>query len=184
MPTHPHRRRPIRLAPPILLTGLIATGCSFTLGDTAESVAEEVIEGDLAEGAGLGTIEATCPAPPDQDLGTTFECTATSDLGDLRFIAEIQEDDVVFVRPLNVMDEADLSAVEETATGLLGQMVGIELDPALMDCGPAPVRIEDDLSFTCEMTDPSNDDVYEATITFADEQFDQIDVALSEEPIR
>lgn len=176
------RRRTRQIASSLAVFGVVAAGCS--IGDTAENVAEEVIEGDLATQTGVGTIDASCPTPPDQDVGTTFRCTATSDLGELRFLAEIQEGDIVFVRPLNVMDDNDLTAVAAAATDIVGTEVGIDLDPELMDCGEAPVRIEDDLSFRCELTDPINADVYEATITFADEDFEQIDVELSEEPIR
>ena len=46
----------------LVVTAVVAAGCSFSfsIGDTPESVAQELIEGELAEQLGIGEITATC----------------------------------------------------------------------------------------------------------------------------
>ncbi len=79
------RRRPLRARTLLLTlaTLFVVTACSgdisFSIGgQSVDDAAVELIEGDLADQIGLGELTAACPEVPDAEVGTEFDCTATT----------------------------------------------------------------------------------------------------------
>ena len=63
-------------------SALMLAGCFTTTGDFKENAEEFIVENeDLAEAIGVGFTSATCQEPANRDVGTTFLCSATDDLG-------------------------------------------------------------------------------------------------------
>ncbi|MEM8924477.1 MAG: hypothetical protein AAGD35_13330 [Actinomycetota bacterium] len=167
----------------VLVVGaLVAAGCSFSIGDTPASVAEGLIEGELAEQIGLNDVTAECEVPPNSDAGTTFTCTSTSDRGEVRYVATMEDDDTVFVAPDNVMDAGDIDQLEAFALGLLAEEFDITFGDDDMTCGPAPLVIPADRALLCDVVEPASGDVYEATVTFTSDDYDNVDISIADEP--
>ena len=175
-------KRFIRGATALTVVTVVAAGCSFSLGDTPEGVAKELIEGELAADAGLGEITATCEEPPNSDPGTTFECTSPTDYGEIRWLAEMADEDTVNVSSLNLLYGDDLAGLEEAAVASLEAQVGIALGTENLDCGDDLVVLGADLTVACALTDPDNGDVYDTEISFTDLQTGQFDIVVADQP--
>ena len=154
----------------------VGAGCSF--GDTPNGVAEELIEGQLAEEYGLGEIDAVCEVPPNSDEGTTFTCTADAEIGLTRWGAEMISEDTVQIRPLNLLNDEEIGILEEAAIVQLG----VTIDAENMDCGVGPILLADDLSIPCALTDPTTGDVFDATVQITDLETGGLEVQLSDTP--
>jgi hypothetical protein len=174
----------IRSAAVLAVVTVVATGCSFVLGDTPDGVAVELIEGELAEEAGLGEVTATCEEPPNSDPGTTFECTSNSDYGEIRWSAEMIDEETVNVTSVNFLSVADVVTLEESAVVALEGQYGISIGTENFDCGEEPIVLGDDLTVLCAATDPITGDVHDAEITFIDLQTGNFDVVVAEQPRR
>lgn len=147
---------------------VLAAGCSFSIGDTPTNVAEEVIEGDLAEQIGITDVEADCEVETSRDVGTTFTCTSTSNIGDIEYRATIEEDDTVFVEPTNVLSPDNISAIEANTPGV--------------DCGDGAVVVGSDDTLTCAYTDPGDGLVYDVFIQFTDLTAGLYDITQADTP--
>lgn len=156
----------------IVVTGVVvlglATGCSFSIGDTPTNEAEEVIEGDLAEQIGLTDVEADCEVETSGDVGATFTCTSTSDIGDIEYRATIEEDDTVFVEPTNVLSPDNIAAIEANTPGV--------------DCRDGAVVVGSDNTLTCAYTDPGDGLVYDVFIQFTDLESRLYDITQADAP--
>ncbi|MEL7157906.1 MAG: hypothetical protein AAFN30_15115 [Actinomycetota bacterium] len=169
------------LAGVIACASLIA-GCSFSIGDTPTNAAEEVIEGDLAEQLGLSGLSADCEVPANQDVGTTFDCTSDAEIGEIRWLATIQEDDIVNVRDVNLLTAEQLVNLENAAVDLLEEGSGQALGYENFSCGVAPVVIPADLTVSCELIDPVNGDSYDTDLVFASDEYTEFTVTVAETP--
>ncbi len=167
-----------------LASVLVLGACSFSasVGDTPTSVAEDLIEGELADDLGLAEVTAECAEPPDEDVGATFACTSDSDLGLVRWEATIAEDDTVSVESLNLLSENDVALLEESAVAELEASVGQPLGAESFDCGSEPVVLDDADEFVCALTDPVNGDVYDTTITILDTDSGRFEFEVADSP--
>lgn len=173
----------------ILLIGAVAaaatlTGCSFSIGgDTPTNVAEEAIEGDLADQAGLTDVTADCEeVSSDAEVGSTFTCTSTSDVGDIDWLATIQEDDIVNVQSLNLLSAEDVVALEEAAVDVIEQQSGRRLGYENYSCGVGPIGLAGDSILNCELIDPDNGDVYDSTLEITDFDTGAFNVDVADQP--
>ncbi|MEM8924476.1 MAG: hypothetical protein AAGD35_13325 [Actinomycetota bacterium] len=157
---------------------VVMTGCSFSgsfnVGGTPSSTAEEVIEGDLATEIGLTDVEAECGTPANEDVGATFECVSTSNLGEILYRATIQEDEFVNVLAINVLSAEQLGRVEELSTPVIADEAGRPFAASDLACGPAPVLIPESLVVVCRLTDPADGATYDAEVLFRDD-YDTLD---------
>ena len=142
--------------------------CSFSTGTTPENAGEEVIEGALSEQSGLVYVDAKCVAPAANEVGETFTCTAMTDDGvAVTFQGVVDPDDSIFVAPSNIIDADDMSTVETEAAGLLGEDIGVVIDPSDVDCPDETSVLVDD-QLRCVITDVSNNERYEMILTATD----------------
>jgi hypothetical protein len=158
------------------------SGCSFSIGDTPEGVAEELIEGELAEELSLGEISATCEAPPDRDPGTTFTCTSPTDVGEVRWLATMEDESTVNVSSVNLLDDEDVAALEEAAVRVLEAEVGIPLGVENFDCGTGPLVIGTDGLVPCTLTDPTTGDLYDSEVEITDLEAGDFNVSVADQP--
>lgn len=142
---------------------ILFVACSGDAGATAEAL----IETELAEQLDIGVLEATCDQPDDLVAGAEFSCTATNGEGatielDARFV----EDDRFEVWAVNAIPKTDLPALEADIARALGEQSGVEIPVENADCGEESVILGGG-TFTCELTDPTDDSVYEVTVSTA-----------------
>lgn len=155
---------------PVLVLALTAAtvGCSFSIGgQSPESAGEELIEGDLSELLGLDLTDAECDEPAENEPGEEFSCTATAPEGaTVTFDGIIESDDEIFVAASNVVLADEMTAVAEEAASVLGPEVGVEIDPADIEC-PTESTVLDEGRLRCEIIDPATGDRYELTATLS-----------------
>lgn len=167
------------------LAGVAAlSACS---GDPA-GAGVEVIEGELADQIGLGELEAECDEPDDRDVGTEFTCTATTEDDEVvELNAVFDAEDEVFVYPTNILLDSEMSTVEAEAAQVLGAEIGVEVDPADIECPVETMVLGADGILDCTITDPATGDRFALTATFGDhvrdEGFQERNYAIGEEAI-
>jgi hypothetical protein len=150
---------------------LLAAGCSVDVsvsfgGDDAAAAAEDLIEDDIADQAGIGPLEATCEEIGDPQPGDTFTCTATTEDGEtIRFDAVMEEDDMVDVESVNLVTADGLDLIEGLAAQALEESVGATLGSENFDCGDRGLVVEPGGTIGCVLTDPATGTLYDATVT-------------------
>jgi hypothetical protein len=72
---------------------LALSGCFTSTTDYREKAEEFIVEdAGVADGLGVALMSATCTEPVDQEVGTTYACTAIDENGDTwGFEVEIAE---------------------------------------------------------------------------------------------
>lgn len=150
---------------------LLAAGCSVDVsvsfgGADAAAAAEDLIEEDIADQAGIGPLEATCEEIDDPQPGDTFTCTATTEDGEtIRFDAVMEEDDMVDVESVNLVTADGLDLIEGLAVQALEESVGATLGTENFDCGDKGLVVEPGGTIGCVLTDPATGTLYDATVT-------------------
>lgn len=150
---------------------LLAAGCSVDVsvsfgGADAAAAAEDLIEDDIADQAGIGPLEATCEEIDDPQPGDTFTCTATTGDGEtIRFDAVMEEDDMVDVESVNLVTADGLDLIEGLAAQALEESVGATLGTENFDCGDKGLVVEPGGTIGCVLTDPATGTLYDATVT-------------------
>lgn len=165
----------------------LIAGCSFSFGGADYGgTAVKVIEGELADEIGLGKLEATCDeVPSDAGVDDTFDCTAeTRDGDEIEFEATIEPEKRVGVNTTNLISEEGLTAIEGRAVEVLETEVGETLGEENFDCGEGPIVFNPKTDvLACELTDPSNGDLYDAEVELSDLSDDAaVSVSVAEEP--
>lgn len=142
--------------------------CSFSTGTSPDEAAVKLIEGALSEQSGLVFVGAECNAPAANEVGETFTCTATTDDGAaVTFDGVVDPDDQIFVAPSNIISAEDMAIVKDEAAEVLGEDIGVTIDPDDVDCPDVTTVLVDD-RLRCEITDVATGDVYEMYLTATD----------------
>ena len=166
-----------RSAVPAILVAvaLLVSACSGSVefsfgGQTPAEAAIELIEGDeMALRLGIDDLTgAVCDDPPDREIGTVFNCTATSGGKTVEFDVELEAEDRIFAGPTNVVDRTVLGNYATSAVRSLNSANGFELPDDAIDCGTQTVVLDSDRQMICTLTDPDNGDLYDAVLTVRD----------------
>ena len=150
---------------------LVVAGCSVDVsvsfgGADAAQAAVDLIEGELADKAGIGPLDATCEEIDNPEPGDTFTCTATTEDGEtIRFDAVMEADEIVDVESVNLVTAEGLNAIEELAVQALEESVGETLGRDNFDCGDRGMVVEPGGTIACVLTDPVSGAMYDATVT-------------------
>lgn len=140
---------------------LVVVACSTTEPDVA---AVDLIEGDLTEQIGLGPLSGDCDDPTDTSTGDEFSCTGTTDDGEIiQFTAVFESDDEVFIYPTNLVVDSSLFEAEAATT--LGPELGIEIDPAQIECPEGTIVLDAEGQMPCTITDAETGGVFPLTVT-------------------
>ena len=165
----------------ILAVGLTACSGSFSIGGLDYSGrAETLIEDDLADKIGLGDLDAECQEFLEETVGETSTCTGTAEDGRvIQFETTIEPDEFVDVQTTNFMSAAYIEQLEESALALVVDDETAR-EGITLECADTSL-IVDDLVLVCEIfDDPAL--VYDATITFEDNTFENFAINVAEEP--
>lgn len=174
--------RPARLVVGASAGALLLAAC----GGDASTTAVAVIESELADQIGLGDLEAECDQPDEAVVGQVFGCTAETVDGDtIVFEAEFEEDDRIFVYPVNLVEAASMSNVEAAAAATLSGEVGEAIDPSDVECPDRTVVLDAAESFQCEITRAATGQRFGLTVTLTDfvrdEGFQSVEFLVGEE---
>ena len=151
----------------LFATGLLAVACT-TESVNPEEEAVDLIEGELADQAALGPLTADCPPAGDVEAGDSFDCTGTTEDGQVvEFTAEVTDEGAGEIVSTNLLTPEDIPTLADSAATVLAEQNGAE---------PAPLACDDSSGFVlapgatldCELTDPATDDTLGATITITD----------------
>lgn len=142
--------------------------------------AVQLIEGELADGMGLGPVAAQCDSPPSNEVGTTWNCEGTVDGQVATFVALIDREDNVSVNSTNVIPADQVSIVSDTAMRQLNESVGGSLPDEAMDCGDVTIILPASNEFICGLD--VGTDVYDATITITDPSVGGFEVVVADTP--
>jgi len=67
----------------VVVAAVSLAGCFTSTADYRKKAERFIVENPgVAEGLGVALVSATCVEPTNQDVGTTFACTATDENGD------------------------------------------------------------------------------------------------------
>lgn len=170
------------------VAGVGALALAACGGDATET-AEALIESEIAEQVGLGDLDATCDDPPNNDVGTTYDCTATTADGQtLTFLTRFTAEDEIFVQPSNVLVESEIPVIEAEAARVLGPEIGVEIDPETIECPTAAaIVLPEDGTIDCTIVRPDDGVVFPLTITLENFDFDtgfqNLFVQVGDEPL-
>lgn len=158
-----------------VLIGLGSAACSgsvdFSFGSqTPAQAAVDLIEGEaMAQRLGLPPMTNTlCQDPADNEVGTTFSCSAESAGQAVDFEVVLEEDDRIFAGPTNVVDSFAVSRLETTAVQSLNRQNDFTLAEDAMECGDESVVLNREMQMTCALTDQSTGLVFDALVTVND----------------
>jgi hypothetical protein len=172
----------------MIVVALALSACggsaSFSFGgkDSPETVAEDLIEGELSDQLGFGALVASCESPGTSDVGTTFTCTGTVGATTIDFAAEVDREDHVSVVSTNVLLASDLVALETAAVQVLNDQFDLGLPEGAVDCGDSAVVLNTANEMVCALTDPGNGDIYDATLTITDMDQGTFDIDVAAAP--
>ena len=173
------RRRVVALIV-LAVIAMLAASCgsaSFSIGGkSVEEAAEELIAGDLADQLGLGALTPDCPAVEDPEVGTTFQCTATTpDGATIEFDGVVSSEDIVNVQATNVAEGAILEQGVAATFNAQNPDAGVTADDVA--CGGDKVVVVD-RQVICEVT-PPNGPTQTATLTINDLAAGDIDTVFT-----
>lgn len=174
----------------LLLAGSAAGGCSGSLnfGGSSDNgfttAGEELIEGELADGIGLGPLDASCSGE-ELSAGDTFECSAAAGgLGDIQFIGTINDQgDRVNITSTNLLLAEQVEEIEAFAASLIEEQTGSPIGADNFECADSSLIVASGETIECLVTDPSDGTVYGATVIVDDVTQPSIRVDLGD-PIR
>gem|GEM_PF-577531 len=161
----------------ILAVVLLGTACSasfnFSAGDGAAGAvdtAEELIEGvAMMQRLNIDPItDASCEEPAELEVGTVFNCTATSDGKTIEFEVEVMDEDTIFAAPQNMVSADVLGTLTREAVQSLNEQNGFNLAPDALDCGTGGVVLDANDAMFCELTDQASGARFETQITIRD----------------
>lgn len=146
----------------LLATGmLIMAACggsiSFSIGgESVEDAAEDLIEGELADGLGLGELSAACEDVDEPQVGSKFSCLATTENGQVvKIDGEVDREDHINLLTSNYISVDGLRSLETIAEESLREQNGLEVIDDAIDCGNDPIVFGDDAAILCAITDPT-----------------------------
>lgn len=133
------------------------------------SLATEMITGDLATNLGLGPLASTCAAPPVLAFDTTFDCTATTEVGHIVHLrGSITPEGKLAVTTTNVVSAAALPSFEREVAANLNDSIGSNFTAESVDCGESAIVLPADFTMGCALVMPSSGQVFDVTLTITD----------------
>ncbi len=151
---------------------------------TIRQTAESMIQTDVASAAGLGELVAICPDVTGAVVGTTFDCTATTEQQRIvSLTATIVETGHISLVTTNLITAAALPSFELAAVEALNVAVpGTRLDNDAIDCGDVPVLIGQDNIVLCALLDPHTQKLFDVSLTVANIEARQFSLVVADQP--
>lgn len=105
-----------------------------------------------------------------------------TDIGEISWLATIEDEETVSVTSTNLLDDSDLRALEAGAVSELEAEVGARLGVENFACGAGPIVVGQDGAVPCVLTDPQSGDIFDSTLTITDFESGTFDIAVAEQP--
>lgn len=158
-----------------VLAVVVLSGCSgsFSFGTSSDdrylNAGKELIEGDLADQIGLGSLDATCVGT-ELEAGDTFDCTATAGgLEPIRFVGTVDADEEgVNLSSTNLLLADQVEQVEAFSASLIAEQTSVAIEPQHFECADTSIIIENGGILDCRLTDPTDGTIYQAPVTMQD----------------
>ena len=148
-----------RVAVAVLAASMTSAACSgevsFSIsGQSPESAAETVIEGEIADLLGWELV-ATCPDADDPTEGDTFSCTAPAPGGEtIEFLTTVGDGEVD-VQTTNVLRADAVELFEAAALDLVRADTGAPYPDGSLECTDDAIVLPADGVVDCVLTDPT-----------------------------
>ena len=156
-------------------SALAVSACSGEVSISAGSAepgeeAVQLIEGRLADEAALGPLTADCSDAADIEAGGSFDCTGTTDDGQvIEFTADVTEDGTGEVNSTNLATPQGISLLAEEAAQVLSEQNGVELPADSVTCDDSQgLIIATGATLDCEVDDPQSGENIGALLTITD----------------
>lgn len=169
----------------------LLVGCSGGDGDesaaasstTPFSVAETMIDGELADDIGLGPLTSSCDDPGLLAVGVTFGCVATTETGVAIGVQGLVNDEGrIQLTTTNLITAQALASYERDAAAALNDTVGSNFTAESVDCGSTPIVLPPELVMGCALVMPSSGEVYDLMLTVTDLDQRHFSLVVGDEP--
>ncbi|MEL7157861.1 MAG: hypothetical protein AAFN30_14880 [Actinomycetota bacterium] len=157
-----------------IAVALVLAGCSRApeaepAGPVTQSLAEEMIAGELATTVGLGPLTPACNDPGVYRFDTAFACTATTGPGAVINVhGSVNPEGHLNLATTNLVSAAAVPSFEREVAALLNNSVGSNFTADAVDCGPAAVVLTVDQTMTCALLMPASGQVFDVSLTITD----------------
>lgn len=177
----------------VALFALLVVGCRSAPEEEAEPTirmsTEALIEAQVTGPAGLGELTTACPEidPATAGIGTTFQCTATTeDEQVLALTATIDDQGRVQVATTNVIVGPALPSFERAAVDALNEAVQSSLEYSAIDCGEQTVVLSAGQNgerwMVCALFDPLTEATFDVTLSITDIEARQFSLVVADQP--
>lgn len=135
----------------------------------SQSLAEDMIVGDLATSVGLGPLVPSCNDPGPLAVGITFACTATTEPGVvIQIQGSVNAEGHLALATTNLVSAAALPSFEREAAAALNNSVGSNFTAESVDCGATSIVLPADFVMDCALVMPASGEVFDVTLTITD----------------
>lgn len=165
----------------------LAGACSaeFSIGGSADLDSERaarLVNEEFEDSLGFGPLETRCAVPNDLGEGDVFTCTSETADGDvLQWSAVATSGSGADIQSENLLGEEAIEELEGAAVGALAAE-GLPVVVGDLDCGRGARILGADNELVCTLTDTSNGDIYDTTITIQDMENLRFDVVVADAP--
>lgn len=181
--------RSVALALSLLVLSACSGSVSVSFGGKTDigEFAEELADGELAEGLGLGNLATDCPELTEDDVapGATFSCVGMLDDGrQINFLVtrDLQEDSLNVVTT-NVIRAEVVTVIRNTSVDLMNAQNDFPdpIDPESVDCPDQEVLILDGTTdVVCGIGLAG--DIYDWTVTLSPDLLTVTNVRIGDTP--
>lgn len=167
----PRRTAPLSL---LLIGALVLAACSsdpavLQPDEGPETLAEEMIVGELATTIGLGPLLPSCSDPGPLAVGTTFGCSATTEPGEvIQVSGVVNPDGHLALTTTNLISAAAIPSFEREVAAALNNSVGSNFTAESVDCGPTAVVLPADFVLGCALVMPASGEIVDVSLTITD----------------
>lgn len=172
----------------LVLVGLFAAACSsdpdpLEAAADSKSLAEGMIEGDLSTTIGLGPLVGSCNEPGPLAVGITFDCTATTEPGQvIQVLGVINPDGHLGLTTQNLISAGALPSFEREAASSLNTTVGSNFTAESVDCGNSAVVLPAGSELGCALVIPASGEVFDLTLTITDLDARRFGLVVGDQP--
>ncbi len=175
----------------LLLVLAVAAGLVGACSSDAEpeeasdprSIAEGMINGEMATIVGLGPLVGLCGDLGPLVVGSTFGCTATTEAGDvIQIRGEVNPDGRLELTTTNLVADTSLPSFEREAAAALNTSVGSNFTAEAVDCGGGAVVLPSDFTMQCALIMPSSGQIFDLTLTITDLDGRRFSLVVADEP--
>lgn len=170
----------------IAAAALVVGACSaeVNIGTRSTEASEEavrLIEGRLADQAGLGPLTADCPDVDDLEAGSSFDCTGTTEDGEVvEFTATVTDDGAGEVNSTNLITPDGIPRLAAEGARVLAEQNTFDLPADAVVCDDdRGLVLTAGATLDCAVTNPQTGELVPAVITITDPSTGGFEIVLT-----